>query len=187
MIDSLITTAGLSLDRLLTLCQVAEAGSIGQAAGGDSNRQSQFSRQVSELESHFGMPLLERSSRPHRLNSSGKRLAASTRLFLRDLEMFRTQAADGEWRMVIGAGESLIQGLLMPASEQVRQRNAKVKFAFRNLTSEKVLNQLQMGEIDLAVLGVCSERSSWGRFLGRCLKEKGILGASSETLPRPRV
>lgn len=50
------------------------------------------------------------------------------------------------------AGESLIQGLLMPASEKVRRRNAKVKFAFRNLTSEKVLSQLQMGEIDLGVL-----------------------------------
>jgi DNA-binding transcriptional LysR family regulator len=152
MIDSTITIAGLSLDRLLSLCQVAEAGSIGQAAGGDANRQSQFSRQISELESHFGIPLLERSRRPHRLNASGKRLAASTRLFLKDLEVFRTQATDGEWRMVIGAGESLIQGLLMPASEKVRQRNAKVKFAFRNLTSEKVLSQLQIGEIDLGVL-----------------------------------
>lgn len=83
-----------------------------------------------------------------------------------------------------------------------------MKFAFRNLTSEEVLSQLQIGEIDLGVLReeevtpmlavspaltydyeawVCSERSSWGRCLGRCLKERGILGASSETLPRLRV
>lgn len=152
MIESMAPFAGLSLDRLLTLCQVAEAGSIGQAAGGDANRQSQFSRQISELEAHFGIPLLERRTRPHRLTAAGSRLAASTRLFIKDLEVIRNQAENREWRVVIGAGESLIQGLLMPASEKVRQKLAQVRFAFRNLASEEVLSQLQMGEIDLGVL-----------------------------------
>lgn len=152
MIESIASVAGLSLDRLVTLCVVAEAGSIAEASGGDANRQSQFSRQIGELEGVFGAPLLDRRSRPHRLNAAGRRLAASTRLYLRDLEAFRAQASGKELRVVIGAGESLIQELLLPVSERVRVKQPGVRFAFRNLASEDVLSQLVGGEIDLGFL-----------------------------------
>jgi DNA-binding transcriptional LysR family regulator len=152
MSESIASISGLSLDRLITLCSVAEAGSIAEAAGGDANRQSQFSRQIGELEGWFGTTLLERSSRPYRLNAVGRRLAASTRLYLRELEALREEAAGKELRVVVGAGESLIQGLLLPAGEKVRTKQAGVRFAFRNLASEDVLSQLMTGEIDLGFL-----------------------------------
>ena len=152
MSESIASISGLSLDRLITLCSVAEAGSIAEASGGDANRQSQFSRQIGELEEWFGAALLERSSRPYRLNAAGRKLAASTRLYLRELEAFRDQASGKELRVVVGAGESLIQGLLLPASEKVRSKQARVRFAFRNLASDDVLSQLMTGEIDLGLL-----------------------------------
>jgi DNA-binding transcriptional LysR family regulator len=49
---------GLSLDRLETLSQVLAGGGISRAAGGDANRQSQFSRQIAELEGWFGVALV---------------------------------------------------------------------------------------------------------------------------------
>lgn len=152
MIESLASISGLSLDRLVTLCAVAEAGSIAEASGGDANKQSQFSRQIGELEEWFGAALLERSSRPHRLNAGGRRLAALTGFYLRELEALRDQAAGNELRIVVGAGESLIQGLLLPASEKVRSKQPGVRFAFRNLASEDVLSQLMAGEINLGLL-----------------------------------
>lgn len=152
MSESIAAISGLSLDRLVTLCAVAEAGSIAEASGGDANKQSQFSRQIGELEGWFGEALLERSSRPHRLNAAGRKLAASTRVYLRELEALRDQAAGKELRIVVGAGESLIQGLLLPASEKVRSRLAGVRFAFRNLASEDILSQLMAGEVNLGLL-----------------------------------
>ena len=49
-----VSLAGISIERLQTLCAVVEAGSIAGAAGPDPNRQSQFSRQLKELEKALG-------------------------------------------------------------------------------------------------------------------------------------
>ena len=50
MFEELFGKRGLSLDRLQTLCEIADKGSIGEATKGNTNRQTQFSRQVGELE-----------------------------------------------------------------------------------------------------------------------------------------
>lgn len=82
MSSELFGKAGLSLERLQTLCEVAEKGSIGQATKGDTNRQTQFSRQISELEKFFAVDLLDRTSRPHRLSEEGQELARLSRDYL---------------------------------------------------------------------------------------------------------
>ena len=51
----LFTVSGLSLDRLRTFLRVAEAGNLAKAAKGDATQQSQFSRQIKELEAFFGV------------------------------------------------------------------------------------------------------------------------------------
>ena len=53
MFARLFTDSGLSLDRLRALVEVGAAGSIARAAEGDPIRQSQFSRQIKELEDFF--------------------------------------------------------------------------------------------------------------------------------------
>ena len=53
-------TSGFTIERLRTFCRIAAAGSIAQAAKGDSTRQSQFSRQLKELEEFFGTELARR-------------------------------------------------------------------------------------------------------------------------------
>ena len=59
----LFTVSGLSLDRLRTFLRVAEAGNLAKAAKGDTTRQSQFSRQIKELEAFFGVALTRRVGR----------------------------------------------------------------------------------------------------------------------------
>lgn len=54
MATDLLSQGGLSLERLRSFCLVAEAGGVTKAAKGDAARQSQFSRQVKELEECFG-------------------------------------------------------------------------------------------------------------------------------------
>src|SRR3954447_18265394 len=72
---ALFAKGGLSLDRLRTLCLVAEAGSLTAAAEGDTTRVSLFSRQLRELESYFGTRLAGRRGKRIALTEDGRALA----------------------------------------------------------------------------------------------------------------
>lgn len=75
----LLARGGLSLDRLASLVALADAHGISAAARGDPARQSQFSRQLKEFETFFGVALIERRQtgiRPF-LRALAKALAAS--------------------------------------------------------------------------------------------------------------
>jgi len=58
--DLLFAENGLSLDRLRALLEVGASGSIVKATHGDPVRQSQYSRQIKELEDFFRVKLVER-------------------------------------------------------------------------------------------------------------------------------
>lgn len=152
MFDELFGKSGLSLDRLQTLCEVADKGSIGEATKGDSNRQTQFSRQISELEKFFGVDLLNRDSRPHRLSDAGRELATMTREYLRNLDDFQARCGEKPVHLVIGAGESIIQWLLMPMLGQLAKEIPDAIISMRNLRTSDIVEELLNGDIDLGLV-----------------------------------
>lgn len=152
MFRQLANLSGFSLERLASLCEVAEAGSIGQASRGDANRQSLLSRQIAELEAVFGVALLARQSRPFRLTAQGKELAQAARQFFQSVDDLQRRAGNEAQRVVLGAGEALIQWLLFPACEVVKTEVGEVVFAFKNLDSARLVDGLQRGELDVALI-----------------------------------
>lgn len=153
MFRELASLSGFSLERLASLCEVGEAGSIGQAARGDANRQSLLSRQIAELEAVFGVALLARQSKPFRLTEEGRELARAARAFFQAAEDVRSRAGGEARRVVIGAGETLIQWLLFPACEAVRKGLGEpVVFAFKNLESARLVEALHQGVVDAALI-----------------------------------
>lgn len=152
MFKHLANQSGLSLERLASLCEMAEAGSIGQASRGDVNKQSQLSRQIAELEAVFGVPLLARQSRPFRLTAQGKELAQAARQFFQSVDDLQKQAGNEAQRVVIGAGETLIQWLLFPACEAMLKQTSGIVLAFKNLDSARLVDGLQQGEVDVALI-----------------------------------
>lgn len=152
MFRHIASQSGLSLERLASLCEVAEAGSIGHASRADANKQSQLSRQIAELETVFGVALLARNSRPFRLTAEGRELAQAARSFFQAAEDVQKRASGGAQRVVIGAGEAVIQWLLFSACETLRQQDPGVTFVFKNLDSKRVVEGLQHGEIDMGLL-----------------------------------
>jgi DNA-binding transcriptional LysR family regulator len=152
MFKQLANQSGVSLERLASLCEVAEAGSIGQASRGDVNRQSLLSRQIAELEVVFGAPLLARQSRPFRLTPEGRELAQAARQFFQVADDIQKRACGQAQRVVIGAGETLIQWLLFPACEAIQRQAGKVVFTFKNLDSTRLMELLQQGAIDMALI-----------------------------------
>lgn len=152
MFDELFGKSGLSLERLQTLCEVAEKGSIGEATKGDSNRQTQFSRQIGELEKFFGVELLNRDSRPYRLSEEGRDLAQISRGYLSSLSDFQANCSDRPIQLVIGAGESIIQWLLMPMLEHLSKKIPEASISMRNLRTNTIIKDLTDGDIDLGLV-----------------------------------
>ncbi|MEM6916148.1 MAG: LysR family transcriptional regulator [Verrucomicrobiota bacterium] len=152
MYEELFGKTGLSLDRLQTLCEIAEWGSIGEATRDNSNRQTQFSRQVGELEKYFGVDLLDRHSRPYRLSEEGEELSKISRELLGRLSDFKSRCNDRPVRLVIGAGESTIQWLLMPLLDELSQRLPNASISMENLRTLEIVKGLNEGDIDFGMI-----------------------------------
>jgi len=141
---------GLSLDRLQTLCLVAERGGVMAAAGGNANRQSLYSRQLRELEGFFGTPLIDRTRTPHSLTELGRQVERTVRGFLADLDVLVKSGQSERVPVLIGAGESVIQALLIPAL-LAKGAPDGVKLVFRNLRSAAILSGLHSRRLDIGI------------------------------------
>ncbi|HSJ03558.1 MAG TPA: LysR family transcriptional regulator, partial [Verrucomicrobium sp.] len=142
MFDELFSERGLSLDRLRTFLEVAEAGGIARAAKDDVVRQSQFSRQISELEQYFGVALTERRGKHLALNDHGRRLAAVVREQLAGLQDFKCECQNQPVRYSLGAGDSILQWLVLPALGTWASHVPQSRLALKNLRSDQIVEQL---------------------------------------------
>jgi DNA-binding transcriptional LysR family regulator len=152
MFNRLFSKSGLSLERLRTFCEVADAGSMAKAANADVVRQSQFSRQIKELEEHFGLKLTERVGRNVSLTADGWELAAMARQILSGLDGFHGRTGGGGDLIVLGAGESVLRGLVVARLQDIRTRLPNVVLEMRNLRGPETVESLEEGRIDLGVL-----------------------------------
>jgi DNA-binding transcriptional LysR family regulator len=152
MFEKLFAQSGLSLDRLRAFAEIVAAGGITAASGDDSNRQSQFSRQLKELERYFGVELLVRGRGPMTLTDAGKRLYQIVGHAFGALEEFRQTCAGEPVELVIGAGESLIQWLLLPSLGTLTTKHPRLKVVFQNLQTEDILRGLAEGSVDFGVV-----------------------------------
>ena len=137
MFNDLFSQGGLSLDRLRTFCAVAETGGVTKAAGGDPTRQSQFSRQIKELETFFGVQLTRRQGKIIILSPAGIRLARIARESFIGLSDFQRACKDEPLESSIGAGDALLQWLLFPQMGQLYDTLPKVSF---NVVSLRTLD-----------------------------------------------
>src|SRR5256885_2459070 len=129
MFVRLFAESGLSLDRLRALVEVGAAGSIVKAAKGDPVRQSQYSRQIKELEDFFRTRLMERQAKGIRFTANGKELARLSRFFLLGLSNFQRGCLAEEQIFRIGASATFIRHFLVlaPSGKSAMSREARVE------------------------------------------------------------
>lgn len=152
MFEDLLSRRGISLDRLNAFLKVASAGGIARAVGSDPVRQSQFSRQIKELEAFFGAALFLRHGKSLRLTEQGQQLASVVRGSLGALRDFGRTCADQPVEFTIGAGDSLIHWLAMPRLGALRREFPNVKLCLRNLRSEDIARGLHDGRLDFGLV-----------------------------------
>jgi DNA-binding transcriptional LysR family regulator len=152
MFDSLFAESGLSLERLKVLLEVLDAGSIVQAAPGDTVRHSQYSRQLRELSEFFGCEVAQRRGKLLKLSPEGTRLAEMAREFLRNLDDFYTECRNEKVVFNIGAGDSLIQWLVIPRLGRILQKQPQARFGIVNLRTQEIVHQVADSRIDFGLV-----------------------------------
>ncbi len=153
----------MDLRRLRYFVAVAECGNISKAAEKIFLTQPALSRQIKTLEDEIGHQLLERQAHSIRLTPTGNALLAEARDLLKhaDEALERVRSCAQSVRLRIGYAPSLASGLLSYAVESFVQKHANVRVELRDLSSQEMLEQLQNGEIDIAIT-VAPERETRG-------------------------
>jgi DNA-binding transcriptional LysR family regulator len=177
---SLFAKGGLSFDRLRVLLDVRDAGSIAKAAGGNAVRQSQYSRQLKELEECFGVELTIRQGRQLKLTAAGEELAALTREHFTWLGDFAAKVSGTASLYAIGAGESLIDWLLLPRLSSLSASLPGVSLRLDNLRGSEIVERLQDRVLDFGVLNADRipagfDRKSLGQLRYRLAVPSGLL------------
>jgi len=152
MYEALFARQGLSLERLRSFLLVVDAGSITLAAPGDSIRQSQYSRQISELEEFLGHELFARRGRTRALTPTGERLARVVREALNGIGDVHAEASGQRVTFALGAGDSVLHGLVLPRLGQALAKLAGVQVSVVSLAGRDILPRLDDGRLDFGIL-----------------------------------
>ena len=140
---------GLSFDRLRALLELAEAGSLARAAEGDPVRQSQYSRQINELENYFEVELTQRKGNRLTLTEAGDRLVRIARETFLGLNEFESTARNLPAVVNLGGGASLLQWVVLPRLARVQGQLPQTQFHLLNLRTKDIIQGL--GELSLDV------------------------------------
>lgn len=148
----ILSRSGISLERLRVFLQIADAGSMAEAAPGDPVRQSQFSRQLRELEGAMGAPLTERQGRRVRLNENGRRLANVLRNFANDLGALEANLTGQPLSFQLGAGMSVLDFLIAPRLAGLLKSLRAARLDLLPYRTAEAMAALDEGRLDLAVV-----------------------------------
>lgn len=151
MFAKLFAESGLSLDRLKALLAVAAAGSIVKAADGDAVKQSQYSRQIKELEDFFRIKLVERHGKGIRLTTNGKELARISRFFMLGLSNFHRGCLTEEQMFHIGASATFLQRFLLPVVSAVGKAQEGARYAVEIASDDEIERRLHDLTLDFGV------------------------------------
>jgi DNA-binding transcriptional LysR family regulator len=149
--DKLFAISGLSIDRLHTFLQVVEAGNISKAALGDATKQSQFSRQIKEMEAFFGVALTRRVGRRIEITEEGNRLALLIRRQFSELDDFRESMAGRSINVRIGSQGSILNWLVMPRL-MTQQTIGNVTLELEQMRSLDVVRAVADGRLDFGIV-----------------------------------
>lgn len=163
--ERLFEMTGLSLDRLRTFLRVVDAGNLTKAAQGDVTKQSQFSRQIKELETYFGVALTRRVGRRIEITDEGNRLALVIRRNFRELDDFRETMAGRHVSVRIGTQGNIIDWLLVPRLGDMCKVLGNIMVELEQQRSLDVVRSIADGRLDFGIVredAVPAEMKRWG-------------------------
>lgn len=156
MFPKLFAESGLSLDRLRAFLAVAAAGSIVKAAAGDPVKQSQYSRQIKELEDFFRIKLVERHGKGIRLTANGRELARISRFFLLGLSNFQRGCLAEEQTFRIGTSATFARCHLLPILSSPKVLRSHTRYTVETVSDDEIERRLHDLTLDFGVTNQAS-------------------------------
>jgi LysR family nitrogen assimilation transcriptional regulator len=137
-------------------CKVAEFGSFSRAAIFLGINQSALSRHIRNLERDLGIPLFYRNGRGVVLTDNGKRLLARAMRALEEIALAKQEALNARTAaiesVVIGMTPTVGRVLVQPLARELTTAFPNIKLRFMEGFSGHLLEWLEHGRLDLAVL-----------------------------------
>ncbi len=127
-----------NLQALQALVEVAEAGSFTQAAHTLCLTQSAVSRQIQQLENHFGVPMFVRSSRSLHLTPEGELVLASARTILEQLKTLEDRLSPQKRPFRIRMHVSLAVRWLLPKLSDFYRHHPDISLSIETVATEIV-------------------------------------------------
>jgi len=158
----------LDVRELEIFLTVAELLHFGKASQACNLSPSALSRTIQRLEEELEQPLFVRDNRTVTLSPAGARLQAYARVTLQEYRSFRASLKTGEavsGTLSIYASITAVYGILPQLLESYRGSYPEVQLELRTGAAEQAVDQVQKGEIDLAVAALPDRQRSRIEFL----------------------
>ncbi|KQV84438.1 LysR family transcriptional regulator [Rhizobium sp. Root1220] len=145
----------MQIRALMYFDELVRTNSMRQAAENLNVAPTAISRQIENLEYHFGAPLVERSARGVKLTAAGELLAARAGRTLRELDHVGQLIEDlkglQRGRVSIYANGATVANLLAPALAEFSLKYPKLRFAVAITSARQAIEAVNGAEADIAV------------------------------------
>ncbi len=178
----------MNADQLRAFVAIARMGTVGRAAEALGRTQPSISTRLSDLESIWSTRLFHRKARGMTLTPEGERLlpmALSALASLDELDRAAGTPLAGGTTLRVGAGDALGRGLLPAALKKVLVRFPGVDVRIVEGAGGRLLETLQRGEIDVALVTGRPDGSMAGSLEVRLLLESEVKVLIPDSI-RPR-
>jgi LysR family transcriptional regulator, benzoate and cis,cis-muconate-responsive activator of ben and cat genes len=146
----------MELRHLRYFVAVAEAENVSRAALKLHVSQPGLSRQVRDLESELGFPLLERTAKSVRLTDAGRVFLAEAREVLKRsheaVDKARAVATNGRGELQVGYAPTPSVRLLPPTLRAFQAQMPTVRVRLHDLSSEEIVAGLAARKLDIAIM-----------------------------------
>ena len=147
-----------SIKQLEYLVALDQSVHFGKAAELCHVTPSTLSAGIKDLENLLGIALAERSKRHVHMTSIGREIALRARHLLRDSEDIMALAKSNKAPMTgdlkLGVIPTIVPFLLPKAITELNEKYPKLRFFLEEDLSEKLLDRLQQGELDLVLMAL---------------------------------
>jgi DNA-binding transcriptional LysR family regulator len=141
----------MNLANLATLAAIVDRGSFAAAAEAVGRTPSAVSLQVKQLESWFGRPLFDRSTRTVRPTTFGRDATAVARDVVARLDALRTRSTVAG-RVRLGAIATMQADVLPDALKRLRDRHPALDVELTLADSDALITSVKSGHLDAAVV-----------------------------------
>lgn len=146
----------MDLSQLKTLIQVAQLGSLAKAADRLRIAQPALSRQIRLLEEELKTQLFTRHGRGMLLTNVGRTVLEHANAIIREVEMLRsdvdTDRSQLEGNVVLGMPPTVGEIVTVPLTQMLQKEYPRVRLRYTAGFGGHLLEWLQRGDVDLAVL-----------------------------------